>query len=161
MVDRITNAGQDVFTSDGTGTANRMVEGRTTPVVDLTVTSHAPSSVTRGKWIGNATPSNPHVSRDRTTGITVYDAAEGGAKVTGRLDILSGPPPAGLAPDPVTGQPPPVLGARPFGRGYIAKLPGDVNPARRILLEMTASESGAAPIVKELANSGDATAAEN
>ncbi len=143
MVERITIAGKEVFPSAGGDAANRRVPS--TPVVDTTVTGRPPSAYTRGQWIGNETPSNPRVSRDKVTGLAVYDPAEGGARVVGQLDMLTGKPPSGLQPDPVTGQRPPVVGARPFGRGYIGSLPGDTNPARRLLLSMTASDNPGTP----------------
>jgi hypothetical protein len=143
-VDRITKAGKDVF--DGSGIEggarkNKMVDGpaNTTPVIDTRVSGRPMSHQIRGRWIGNEVKDNPHVVRDPKSGIAAWKPFPhsehpglAARQATGRLDMLNAGPPAGVAQDPANGG---VIGARPFGKGYIAKMPQDTGIRRPLLTQ--------------------------
>jgi len=145
-VDRITKAGKEVF--DGSALEpgahkNKMVAGpaNTTPVIDTRVSGRPMSHQIRGEWIGNEVRNNPHVVRDPKTGIAAYrpfpnneHPGLAALQATGRLDMLNVPPPNGVAQDPANGG---FVNARPFGKGYIAKMPHETGIRRPMLTTPT------------------------
>jgi hypothetical protein len=163
-VDRITKAGKDVFVGseiEGGAHKNKMVQGstQTSPVLDTRVTGRPMSHQIRGRWIGNEVENNPHVVRDPRTGLAAYrpfpnneHPGLAARQATGRLDMLNVPPPAGVAKDPKNGG---VVGARPFGRGYIAKMPQDTGIRRPMLTKPTVRPE--APSKNNSSQSGSGT----
>ncbi len=135
MVERIVKAGEEVFRSSGEATLfkNQMQEGVPTPVIDTSVSGRPASHQIRGHWIGREEEGNPNVGRDGRSGLAVYkpwpdsDNPHKQARgLTGRLDMLDSPP----ANRTEGADPAAPGGARPFGRGYIAKMPEDTGIGR-------------------------------
>jgi hypothetical protein len=129
MVERIvSSSGEETFAHDGNAPSsvrNQRVAGDArSPVVDTRVGGRPMAHQVRGRWIGNELEGNPHVGRDPGSGLAVYrpfPTAENGMKnvaLTGRLDMLDAPAKAGVN----HAQEGPI-GSRPFGKGYVAKLP--------------------------------------
>lgn len=150
MVERIVKAGEEVFRSSGETTTfkNQMQEGPPTPVVDESVGGRPSSAQTRGHWIGREQEGHPNVARDGRSGLAVFKpwpnsdnphkAARG---LSGRLDMLDSQP-ANRTEGAEVGAP---GGARPFGRGYIAKMPEDTGIVAPKLSALTKTPKNGKP----------------
>lgn len=148
LVERIVRGDEEVFTGTGKPAAarNQRVDGPQTPVLDTRVGGRPMSHQILGKWNGNNLEGDPHVMRDPTSGLAVYrpypdaDDARANRKLAGRLDMLTGPANQGSER---AGEVP--IGARPFGRGFIGKMPGENGIRRPMLTSLTIKPKDSEP----------------